>query len=199
MLPTVKPRTLVLGAIALGLIGVTVYDYTSGIAPRRTNFATVEPVLPVEPGAPRSRVSGLLRETAELKYFLAHAAEIRARYQAIAAPYAEAVATFVTLYAPDESPQGVANKRLSGLLPAGLELSGPLVSEVTPDDKGALWLTATLSFASADSAAFESALLALGDPANGVLWKELNVTGDPDKRMLRASGTLRLLMVEQVE
>ena len=199
MLRKVKPRTLVLGALALVLVGVTAYDYTSGLVPRRKNFATVEPVLSVEHDAPRSRVSQLLRESAELKYFLAHAAEIRAHYQAIAAPYAEAVATFATLYAPDESPQRIAQKRLTDLLPAAVELSGPLVSEVAPDDKGALWLTATLSFTSADSAAFETALIALGDPANGVLWKELSVTGDPEKRILRASGTLRVLMVERAE
>jgi hypothetical protein len=198
MLPKLNTRTLVLGVLALSLVGVTAYDYTVGIG-RRADSSAVEEAAPVRHDAPRSRVSELVRETAELKHFLAHAPEVRARYQAIAVPYAEAVATFGTLYAPGESPQAVARKRLSGLLPAPVDVSGLLVSEVNPSDRGAVWLTATLSFGSNDSAAFETAVLKLGDPANGTLWKELSIASDVEARTLRASGKLLLLMVEQSE
>jgi hypothetical protein len=198
MLPKVNKRTLTLGAIAFLLVGATAYDYTAGIGPRREP-AAVQARLQAKHEAPRSRVADLVRETAELKYFLAHAPEIRGRYQAIAVPYAEAVATFATLYNPGESPQAVAKQRLAGLMPAGVDVSGLLVSEAAPTERGAVWLTATLSFSSKDSAAFETALLALGDPANGTLWKEMEVGSDPETRTLRASGKLLVLMVEQNE
>jgi len=198
LLARVNTRTLVLGAIAFLLVAVTAYDYSGGIA-RRGDPAPVEEGSQVQRKVPRSRVSELLRETGELKYFLAHAPEIRARYQAIAVPYAEAVATFATLYSSDESPQAAAKKRLLALLPAGMDVNGPLISEANPTDGGTVWLTATLSFGSNDSAAFETAVLSLGDPANGMLWKELSIASDFEKRALRATGKLLLLMVEQSE
>ena len=203
MLPRVNKRTLILGVIAFVLVGATVYDYTVGIGPGKHPSAGAERSQAKQAKrageAPRSRVAELVRETSELKYFLAHAPGIRGRYQAIAVPYAEAVASFVTLYGPGESPQAIAKKRLSGLLPPGVDLSGLLVSEAPATSKGAVWLTATLSLSSRDSAAFEAAVLALGDPANGTLWKELDIGSDPETRTLRASGKLLALMVEQSE
>jgi hypothetical protein len=188
----------VLGAIAFVLVAITAYDYTVGIG-RRGDSAAVAEESPVKHNGPRSRVSELLREAGELEYFLAHAPEIRTRYQTIAVPYAEAVATFATLYASDESPQAVAKQRLSALLPAGMSVTGPLISEANPTDAGTVWLTATLSFSSSDSAAFETAILRLGDPANGTLWKELSIASNLEQRTLQASGKLVLLMVERNE
>ena len=191
-------RTLILGVAAFLLVAVTIYDYTAGPDQPRHSPATGSRLSPKQETSP-SRIGGLIREASELKYLLGHAPEIRGRYQAIAVPYAEAVASFVTLYNPGESPQAVARSRLAALVPAGVNLSGLLVSEGASTDRGAVSLTATLSFASNDSAAFETAILALGDPANGMVWKELNIGSDSENRTLQASGKLLMLMVEQSE
>jgi hypothetical protein len=145
------------------------------------------------------RLPALVRETEELNHFLAHGREIRTRYQAIAVPYVEAVATFVTLFGPGESPQAVAKERLAKLLPPGVEIGALLVSEVNPTDKGAVWLTATLSLSSNDSVAFRNAVLALGDATNGTVWQELSMAADSEKRTLRGTGKVLLLMIQQVE
>jgi hypothetical protein len=109
------------------------------------------------------------------------------------------VATFVTLFGPGESPQAVAKERLAKLLPPGVEIGALLVSEVNPTDKGAVWLTATLSLSSNDSVAFRNAVLALGDATNGTVWQELSMAADSEKRTLRGTGKVLLLMIQQVE
>ena len=95
--------------------------------------------------------------------------------------------------------QGKWQKRVLELLPEGVKIGDVLVSQAAPGNKGAIWLTANLSFSSSDSAAFEKAILSLGDAANGMLWKELTAAGDAEHKSLRASGQLALLMVEHAE
>jgi hypothetical protein len=197
MPPKVNTRTAVLAVVALLLVGATVYDYT-----RKPGTASsgreLEPATAVrQHGA--DRVTMLAKEAAELKYFLAHASQVRARYQAIAVPYAESVATFATLYAAGENPAEAAKKRIAGLLPKSVVMSDLLIAQANVSEKGATWLDATLVLNGSDSDAFEQAILALGDPANGTIWKGMTIAGDAEHRTLRASGQLALLMVEQVE
>jgi hypothetical protein len=191
-------RTAVLGGLALLLVGVTIYDYTR--APDGSGKSEPAATSRARPSqAAPNQGAALAREIAELKYFIAHAAKVRARYEAIAVPYAESVATFATLYAPGEPPGEAAKKRLLELMPAGVKIGDVLVSQPAHGNQGAIWLTATLSFSSGDSAAFEKAILTLGDAANGMLWKELSAAGDAEHKNLRASGQLALLMVENAE
>lgn len=184
-------RTAALGAVAIALAAATVYDQTVGFGDDPGREAR-------RPRAPDPAAS-LAREVAELEHFLAAAPVVRARYQAIAVPYAEAVATFVTLHGAGESLPGVARAKVTALLPPNVKLEEMLVSEPAAADVGATWLTATLNLSSGDSDAFERALLRLGDAANGMAWKELAVVSDPERRTLRASGQLALLMVRQAE
>ena len=195
----VNPRTAALGAVASVLIAATLYDQSGGFGDGRRGPGTPSAAATPAPNP----AANLAREVAELEHFLAAAPVVRARYQAIAGAYAEAVATFVTLHGAGDSPAGVARAKLTELLPPNVKLEELLVAEpaaaAAGAERGATLLTATLSFTSGDSAAFERALLRLGDAANGLAWKELAVVSDPERRSLRASGQLVLLMVRQAE
>jgi len=197
-------KTLLLGLGAALLVCATIYDYTVGIGEKSPSASLVEKRVGLvekgESAAPyRGKAASLSSEIAELRYFLAHAPEVRTRYQKIAVPYAESVATFATLYPKGENPAAVAKEYLAGLLVAPIKLGEVLISTAPGSDSGAVMLIASLNFASNDSMAFEKALLNLGDATNGTVWKELTVTANPDQRELNASGQLTLLMVEQVE
>lgn len=190
-------KTLLLSLVAAVLVCATVYDYTVGIGERPQPAGSIERGAG---GAPhRGKAASLAGEISELRYLLAHAPEIRARYQKIAVPYAESVATFATLYAKGEDPAAVAKRYLAGLLAAPIKLGDVLISAVPNSDQGAVMLIAHLNFSSNDSLAFEKALLTLGDAANGTVWKDVAITSNPDQRELQASGQLTMLMVEQVE
>lgn len=182
-------------AIALLLAGATVYDYTRDSGAKLSAPATARQQADTRTG----RVGLLTREAAELKHFIAHAPQVRARYHAIAAAYAESVATFATLYTAGASPAEIAKKRVAGLLPKNVEMSDLMVAQANASDKGATWLTATLVLSSSDSEAFEKAILSLGDAFNGTIWKGMTIASDAEHRTLRASGQLALLMVEQAE
>lgn len=186
-----------LAAVALLLAGATVYDYIRGHGTESPAPATAEPGQ--QDDTRTGRVALLAREAAELKHFIAHAPQVRARYHTIAAAYAESVATFATLYPAGASPAEIAKKRVAGLLPKNVEMSDLMIAQTNANDKGATWLTATLALSSSDSEAFGKAILALGDAANGIIWKGMTIAGDAEHRTLRASGQLALLMVEQAE
>ena len=193
----INARTAALGAVAIVLVAATTYDLTVGFgderagAPRRAAGEARAPQ--------KNQAETLARELAEMKHFLAAAPLVRARYHAMAVPYAEAVATFATLHGAGDSLPALARSRVAALVPRGVKLEEILVSEAPAAASGATWLNATLSFSSADSAAFETALLRLGDAANGMAWKELAVVADAERRTLRASGQLALLMIRQAE
>lgn len=188
------PRTALLAAVAAALAGATLYDQMVGFGDRAERVVAV----PTKTSVPSERGS-LVREIAELEHFRAAAPAVRARYQAIAVPYAEAVASFATLHAPGEPVAAVARARVAALLPPGVKLDAILVSEAGAAEAAATWLTAQLNLSGGDSEAFATALLRLGDAANGMVWKELAVVSDPERRTLRASGRLALLMVRQAE
>ena len=195
----INTRTAVLFAIALLLAGATVYDYTGGSGTGSHDNEYVPAGAGRHVGVQTNRVALLAREAAELKHFLAYAPQVRARYHAIAVPYAESVATFATLYSAGETPAEIAKKRVAGLLPKNVEMSDLMIAQANPGDKGAIWLTASIVLSSSDSDAFEKAILVLGDAANGTIWKGVTIAGDTEHHTLRASGQLALLMVEQVE
>jgi hypothetical protein len=199
MPPKVNTRTTVLAVVALLLVGTTLYDYTRSPGAGSSDKELEPATAGRQAGTRADRVTLLAREAAELKYFLAHAPQVRARYQTIAVPYAESVATFATLYSAGENPAEIAKKRIAGLLPKNVEMSDLLIARTNVNEKGATWFDATLVLSGSDSDAFEQAVLTLGDATNGTVWKGMTLVVDTEHRTLRASGQLALLMIEQVE
>lgn len=193
----VNSKLLPLGIVAALLAALTLYDYTVGLGNEGSEPDPAQQRL--LPGGEPGKVASLVDEVSELRFLLARAPEVRTRYQKIAIPYAESVATFATFYATGETPAAAAKRQLAGLLQAPVKIGEVLISEADAGNRGAVMLNANLDFSSHDSAAFTKALLALSDASNGMVWKELSVTADPGQHELRASGQLTLLMVEQVE
>jgi len=190
-------RTVVLAVVAALLVAATIYDYTIG---GQASPESDEIPLPAARSASETgRLASILREAEELRYYIAHATQVRGRYTAIATPYAEAVASFATVYQPGENPSAIARARLTQLLPAGVGIGDLLIAEAPISDQGVQTLMASITLQGADSAAFNRAILALGDAASGLVWKELYISADADKHTLKASGQLAMLMVEQVE
>ena len=182
-----------LALFALLVAIATIYDYTNGFS--SSVLSTVKHSKEDRP----DMTSKLTREIFELNYFIAHKSAINERYQAIAVPYSESIATFVSLYAPGNLSNTDIKARLTKLLPAEVKVGDILLGQTNQDDKGAQWITATLTLSSSDSKAFEQAMVTLGDASNGAVWEELSIAGDAEHHTLKASGQLALLMVEQAE
>lgn len=198
MAQKINVRILALAVVAALLVAATVYDYTRQPA---NKSGSGQPATEPEKAAAvtESRTAQLVREAVELNYFIAHANQVKERYQSVAVPYAESVATFVTLYPAGESPADAARQRIPQLLPKGVEIKELMIAQANPGDKGVTGLTATLVLNGSDSKAFEDALLTLGNAANGMVWKTLNMVANKEQRTLNASGQLSLLMIEQAE
>lgn len=200
-LPQLSRRTLLLAGLAMVMFGLTLYDYIVGL-PDRDGSSAIDAgqSRPVRAPVPRraAQQTGVGQNIAELENILNHAEVIRQRYRTIAVPYAEAVAGFATLYAPGEIPRDKAAEAIRRLVPAEVEIKDMLISEA-PSTAGSLWLTATLSLTGSDSRAMIAALLALGDAANGMVWKELALGVDDERRQISAKGRISLLMARLAE
>lgn len=205
-----RRRTLALAAAAAALSVLTFYDYTRGLgdrSPERT-LRTARPAGPaalspalVTPALPSSAEAraGYWNELRVLRHLRDHATDIRQRYQAIAVPYAEAVAGFSTLYPAGRAPREQAAQAIRDMLPPDVELKDLLLADMEPSRSGVTWLTATISLTSADSQAMARALLRLGAGAGGMAWKELSAGVDSERRIVNARGQLAMLMVPQAE
>ena len=198
--PGVLPSGRAGGTAGVAGVANAVANAVTNVAPGATG-ATGGAATSAAAAAPAGDAATKAREIAELRYFAAHAPAVRQRYRAIAGPWAEAVATFATLYAPGEDPAAAARQRILGLLPPTVTVGNILLA--TPPagaaERGAVWLEATLDLHGGDSTAFMRGLLALGEARNGMAWKSLTVAADAPRRTLHANGRLALLMVEQVE
>lgn len=204
-----RRRTLVLGLLALVLTGLTIYDYSHDKAgtSRRSAPTRDEPVLSTAATGPASRsasvsasgAAALWREILELRHFRAHADLIRQRYQAVAGPYAELVAPLATLGTSGVAPREQVTLAVQSLLSPEVKIKDLLVAEQSASGAAAQWAEATLSLSSGDSQAMARALVALGDAGNGMIWKELAVGVDTDRRSVQAKGKLALLLVRQAE
>lgn len=196
----ISRRILALGGIAALLVALTVYDYTSGSGGGRST-ASKPASVEKSPSAPSAAaLSGQWREVAELRHFRDHADAIRQRYQTVAVPYAESVATFATLYGAGQSASEQAARAIRGLVPAEVEVKDVLMAESGAAERGGIvWLDATVSLSSGDSQAMSRALLTLGDAANGMVWKELSAGIDAERKRIQAKGRLAVLMLPQAE
>lgn len=200
-LPQLSSRTLLLAGLAIVMVGLTLYDYMVGL-PDRDSRSTFEAGQARSVSIPMQRravyQAGDSQSIAELENILKHAEVIRQRYRNIAVPYAESVAGFATLYAPGEIPRDKAAAAIRSLIPVEVEIKDMLISEA-PSATGSLWLTATLSLNGSDSRAMIAALMALGDAANGMVWKELALGVDDERRQISVKGRISLLMARLAE
>lgn len=200
-LPQLSSRTLLLAGLAIGMVGLTLYDYIVGL-PDRGGGSAIDAgrARPASTPTPRrvAPQTGGSHGIAELENILKHAEVIRQRYRTIAVPYAESVAGFATLYAPGEIPRDKAAAAIRSLIPAEVEIKDMLIAEA-PSATGSLWLTATLSLTGSDSRAMIAAVMALGNAGNGMVWKELALGVDDERRLISAKGRISLLMAQLAE
>ncbi len=169
-LQRISGRTLMLMGLAIVMVCLTLYDTLVGLPDRNGRTAAQSGKAgTVDVPAPHRLApdAGNILSIAELQNILKHGEVIRQRYRTVAVPYAEAVASFATLYAPGEIPKDKAATAIRSLVPPQVEIKDMLISEVS-SATGSLWLTATLSLSGSDSSAMIAALVALGDAANGV-------------------------------
>jgi hypothetical protein len=186
-------RTLLLGATALVLVALTIFEYTAG----KPGGNDSDPARPAASGD--ERLAEKWDKIARLRYYRDNAPVIRQRYATIAVPYAESIAGFAALHPPGADAKSVAEQAVRDLLPAGVELKDILLAEAAKPVAGIVWLTATVSLASGDSQALSAALLALGNAGNGMIWKELSLGVDTANRRIQAKGELTLIAIEQAE
>ena len=186
-------RTLLLGATALLLVVLTIFEYTAG-KPGGNDSAPARQAAPAD-----DRLAEKWDKIARLRYYRDNAPAIRQRYETIAVPYVESIAGFATLHPPGVDVRQMAERAVRDLLPAGVELKDILLAEAEKPVAGIVWLTATVNLASSNSQALSAALLVLGNTVNGMVWKELSLGVDTVNRRIQAKGELTLVAIEQAE
>ncbi len=166
----------------------------------RAAAAVPLPLPPVDAAA--SRGSGwqqMATRYAELKGYADAHDVIEAAYAAVAAPYSEAVATYQATYPAGGKPEAGLEHLVRQHVSSRLRLVELKISSLRPGAKGGYTSNATIVVLGADSQAISQTLLALGNPDNGTLWKELTLTVDPKTRSLRLEGLLSITLVESAE
>lgn len=128
-----------------------------------------------------------------------NALAVAKRYQALAVPYAEMMAAMAVMHEGDEKPEEAAKRALPALLPAAVQIKAFLVADGAVSTQGNTLLSVNLSLQSADSQAMQQAVLALGNPAAGMVWRELTLIADSEKRLISLSGLLSVLAVRYAE
>lgn len=207
--------TLLLG-VAVLMAGLIVLDQAGHLpdggeqaAPRRrpvappaavaTADAAAASVAPPSSAPAAAPWQQLADRYAELKGYVEGKDGIERAYARVSGPYAEAIATYGATYSagnrPGDSLDRLVRQHLSGRLRL-VEL------KITPAERqgaGRYTSTARISLLAADSLAMAQAILNLGNPDNGLLWKELSVVVDSGKKTLRLDGQLALTLVESAE
>ena len=200
-------RQWVLGGIAVVLTALTIWDYstpTGNPNSRRdrgdsSGSAYVTSDAKEIPGAQQSRPEDPWQEAARLRHLLNSAKVIRQRYNTIAVPYAEAVASFAGLHPPGQTARAAAEHAIKSLVPEGVELKDMLIAEGATPAPGVANFKATVSLASSDSRAVARAIQALGEAANGMIWTSFSLGVDGGSQRLLVKGELAIITVEQAE
>lgn len=128
-----------------------------------------------------------------------NARAVAKRYRTLAVPYAEMMATIAVAHDADEKPSDAAKRVLSALLPPVVQIKAVLIAEGAVSTQGNTILSVRLSLESADSLAMQQAVLALGNPAAGMIWRELTLIADSEKRVISLNGLLTVLAVLYAE
>ncbi len=134
-----------------------------------------------------------------LSFLNANAPTVAKRYQMLAAPYGEMIAAMAAVYDGDETPEDATRRALPALLPPEVQIRALLIADGPVSTQGNTLLSVSLSLESADSQAMQQAILALGNPAAGMVWRELTLIADSEKRLVSLSGLLSVLAVPYAE
>lgn len=204
-------RTVVLGGVAVVLTVLTFLDYTAqpgspaSSAPRsqRTSpaVAASSEITPAPAGsrAGQPSASAAWQEIRWLSRLQENAPAVTSRYQALAAPYAEMMAGVAVLHGAGEKPEAAARRAIGALLPPDVQVKALLVADGAVAQHGNTLLTVNLSLESPDSQAMQQALMALGNPAAGLVWRELALSADGEKRLIQLTGLLSVLAIRHAE
>jgi hypothetical protein len=155
-------------------------------------------VAPVSAGGAKSWQQ-LAAQYGELKGYLDAKDDIARAYALVSGPYAEAIATYSATYPAGNRPGENLDRFIRQHLSSRLRLVNLKIMPPTPSGQGRYVSTANISLLAADSQAMAQAILDLGNPDNGLLWRELTVIADAAKKTLRVDGQLALTLIESAE
>ena len=188
-----------MGGGAALLVVLTVLDYTTGPGSSNspTPTARVPAARPLAAGQPTP--STAWQEIRTLSRLRENAAAVTGRYQALAVPYAETMAEVAVLHGAGEKPEAAAKRAIGALLPPVVQLKALLVADGAVTQQGNTLLTVNLSLESADSQALQLAVLALGNPAAGLIWRQLALSADSETRLIQLTGLLSVLAIRHAE
>ncbi len=197
-----------MGGVAVLLTALTFLDYTVGPgssgapSPRRVSAvpAVSEPAsaLNTQRGG-HSSAGRAWQEIRTLSLLQENAQAVAGRYQALAAPYAEMMAGVAVLHGADEKPEVAAKRALGALLPPTVQIKALLVADGAVAQQGNTLLAVNLSLESVDSQAMQQAMMTLGNPAAGLVWRELALSADSEKHLITLTGLLSVLAVRYAE
>jgi len=186
-----------MGGLAALLVILTVLDYTARPGSSNSPAARVSAARPVAAGPPAPNAAW--QEIRALSRLRENAAAVTNRYQALAVPYAETMAEVAVLHGAGEKPEAAAKRAIGALLPPVVQVKALLVADGAVTQQGNTRLTVNLSLESADSRALQLAVMALGNPAAGLVWRELALSADSETRLIRLTGLLSVLAIRHAE
>jgi hypothetical protein len=204
-------RTVVMGAVAVLLTALTLFDLLSGPAgssgsrtqrSKPAGEAVSEPAslaAPAEPRSTKSSASQAWRDIQAFSQLRENAPLVTKRYQSLAVPYAELMAEVAVVHGAEETPEVAAKRAFTAMLPPTVQIKAFLVADGAVSQQGNTLLTVNLSLESIDSQAMQQAITMLGNPAAGLVWQELTLSADTEKRLIVVSGLLSVLAVRYAE
>ena len=195
-----------MGGIAVLLTALTLLDYTVGPGSSQLSGARSpldDSAAPAgnEPaaGAGPAAASRAWPEIQTLSRLRENAAVVADRYRTLAIPYAEMMAEVAVVHGADEKPDAAAKRAIAALLPPTVQIKALLVTDGGLVQQGNTLLSVNLSLESADSLALQQAVTALGNPAAGLVWRELALNADGEKRRIALTGLMSVLAVRYAE
>lgn len=206
-----------MGGVAAVLVGLTVLDYSAGPssvpksktssaaradgpAPARSASSPEAPDATQD--SPTSVSTTRDTDTSEEMRFLAalrhNAAIVTERYQTAAVPYAEMMGHVAVSFAAGEKPEEATKRSITDLIPPTVRITTLLVAEGGKTAQDPL-LSVSLALESNDSEAMQEVVLKLGDPAAGLIWREMSLVADSSKHLLSLSGVISVLPLRYAE
>ena len=177
-------RTTVLLAV-LGVLGVlVVYDYSMrGSNIRPSTSAGMDAARPLAQWLALVNVEDTINRA----------------YGEAALPYAEMAVGLSTFSLKVKDPRKTLETAIRGQLPAAVEVKDLLVGEPTRQADGVYTLSARLHLTTTGDREAIQAIWALGEPAQGIAWKDYTVSVDAEQRRIDISGELDAVVVQAVE
>ena len=198
-----------MGGIAVLLTALTLLDYTAGPGSSQPSGARSlldDSAAPAGNGPAagasltgHAAASRAWQEIRTLVRLRENAAVVSDRYRTLAIPYAEMMAEVAVVHGADEKPDAAAKRAIAALLPPTVQIKALLVTDGGLVQQGNTLLSVNLSLESADSMAMQQAVTALGNPAAGLVWRELALNADGEKHRIALTGLLSVLAVRYAE